>query len=136
MANKNQKPSKPVSNKADNSELPAYQRENFFPAGTTEIKDNFEWVKFDRAGTQLSGVLSRKFTDKNNKMRYVLYDESRETSFGLPDHIGLTGKLDRIPMGSSIIIVCSHVGTGRGDAYQYRVAVTEYAPLPEPPADN
>jgi hypothetical protein len=127
---------KTSTSKVDPKSQPAYMRENYFPPNASEIKENFSWLKFTKEGQSVAGVVSRKFTDHNDKKRIVIYDESRDESFGLPDHVTLTSKFDRIPIGSSVIIVCVHVGTGQGNPFQYRVAVTEFAPLPEPAGDN
>lgn len=89
--------------------------------GFEEQTGNF-W-KPKSAGEQMIGsIVDISRDEKNDCNRYTI-DIGKDETIVLPTHATLTGLLRKADKGDMVNIVCTHVGSGRGNVYRYRVGI-------------
>lgn len=89
-----------------------------------QIPDEVFWVP-SKEGDEVSGTLL-DYVELPNRVgemrkRFRLRASDSDLVYILPDHAMLVRKISVLPMGSVIRVVCSRVGTGRGNPYLYTI---------------
>ena len=71
-------------------------------------------------GDCIEGVLAPMGVDDKGRNRYAITPQDGERTW-LPSHAALVSRLDSAEPNAQVYIVCTHIGTGKGNPYEYKV---------------